>query len=146
MLAAEGAPGAASAVDGPELEPVLEPVAVPVLHVLRPFRSHVVARSAEVEFCMQCCMRTPRHLANPWKAGCRDGRAPIGASPRYILAAISTSTAAGPAGHDVRGRELESAARAFKSSTAAKALRLPKRRQPRQEAGVHRDLLPVVPW
>jgi hypothetical protein len=141
LCSAVGAPGAAPAVVEPELEPVLEPVAEPVLLVLRPFRSHVIAKSAEVEFCMQCCMRTPRHLANRWKAGCCDGRAPIGACPRYILAAISISTAVWPAGHVVRGRELEAAAGAFRSSMAAKALRPPKRRQPRQEAGqarVHR--------
>ena len=130
LLVAEGSPGVAPAVVEPELEQVLEPVAEPVLLALRPFRSNVIAKSAEVEFCMPCCTMAPRYLANRWKAGCCDGRAPIGACPRYILAAISISTAVWPAGHVVRGRKLEAAARAFRSSMAAKALRPPKRRQP----------------
>ena len=67
---------------------VAEP-AVPRPFVLRPFRSHVMAKCAAVEFCMQCCTQIPRHSANRWKAGCCDGRTPIGACPRYILAAVS---------------------------------------------------------
>ncbi len=47
---------------------VAEP-AVPRPFVLRPFRSHVFAKSAEVEFCTQCCMQTPRRLASQWMAG-----------------------------------------------------------------------------
>ena len=118
--------------------PTDEPAARPRQLALRPFRSHVIAKCAAVEFCMQCCMQTPRHLANQWKAGCCDGRAPIGACPRYILASVSLCPASWPRGHEGRGHELVVAARALRSSLAAKALRPPKRRMPRgpqQRAG-----------
>ena len=133
--AADTGPAEAQAVGAAAELPEVEPVAVPVPLVLRPFRSHVVAKVAEVEFCMQCCMRTPRYQPAVWRAGCCDGRTPIGACPRYILAAITTSTAKWPTGHEVRGHELAEAARAFMCSLTAKALRPPKRRQARPQAG-----------
>jgi len=125
---------------------VAEP-AVPRLFVLRPFRSRVMAKCAAVEFCMQCCVQTPRHSANRWKAGCCDGRTPIGACPRYILAAVSLCPATWPRGHENRGQELVVAARALRSNLAAKALRPPKRRMPRgpqQRAGHLQTLLHTV--
>ncbi len=137
MVAADAGPAEAQAGGAAAELPEVEPFAVPVPLVLRPFRSHVV------EFCMQCCMRTPRYQPAVRRAGCCDGRAPIGACPRYILAAITTSTAKWPTGHEVRGHELAEAASAFRCSLTAKALRPPKRRQARPHAGqgdIHRRL------
>ncbi len=118
-----------AAVPAAEL-PDAELVAVPVPLVLRPFKSHVTAKVSEVEFFMQCCVRTPRYQAARWRAGCCDGRTPIGACPKYILAAMTTSTARWPTGREVQGHEFE-AAGVFRGSLIAKALRPPKRRQAR---------------
>jgi hypothetical protein len=135
LVATDAGPAEAQAGGTAAELPELEPVAVPVPLVLRPFRSHVVAHVAEVEFCMNCCVRTPRYQPAVWRAGCCDGRTPIGACPKYILAAITTSTAKWPTGHEIRGHELAEAARAFRCSLTAKALRPPKRRQARPQAG-----------
>ena len=98
-LVAAAEPAEALAATPADEHLVAEP-AVPRPFVLRPFKSHVIAKSVEVQFCMQCWLQTPRHLARQWKAGCCDGRAPIGACPRYILAAASTCPATWPSGQE----------------------------------------------
>ena len=135
--AAFGLGAAPSAEDAPAeaRAPGAEPEAVtelaPRRATLRPFRSHACFTVAEVEACMKCFMRAPRYRISAWRAGCCDGNAPIGACPKHILAAVMTSATVWPVGHEARGRDLSAAAKAFGSTLAAKALRPPKRRQPR---------------
>ncbi len=50
LVAADAGPAEAQAVGATAELPEVEPVAVPAPLVLRPFRSHVVAKVAEVEF------------------------------------------------------------------------------------------------
>ena len=130
-----GAPVSAADAPAEARTAAAEPEAVIVLAprraTLRPFRSHVCFKVAEAEACMMCFMRDPRYQIPAWRAECCDGRAPIGACPKHILAAIITSATVWPVGHEARGRDLVAAAKTFSSTLAAKALRPPKRRQPK---------------
>jgi hypothetical protein len=104
-----GAPVSAADAPAEARAAAAEPEAVielaPRRVTLRPFRSHACFKVAEVEACMMCFMRAPRYRIPAWRAECCDGRAPIGACPKHILAAIMTSATVWPAGHEARGRD-----------------------------------------
>ncbi len=108
----------------------LEPALVPRCVALRPFRSHVVVRAAEVEFCMACFCRAPRYHTAVWRAECCDGASPIAACPRHIPAAVVMGSYSWLARHTDRGVELKAAAMVWQSSQVFRALRPPQRRLP----------------
>ena len=107
---------------------VQEPVLQPLVARLRPFRSHVCVQAADVEFCMLCFAKAPRFKTAAWRQECCDGAAPIGASPKHILAAVSVCTVSWPPRYAGRGATIQAEAQAWSDSHVAKQLRPPKRR------------------
>ena len=102
----------------------------PVRALLRPFRAHRIARTADVEFCLRCFAKAPRFRVADWRAGCCDGDVPIGSCPKHILATVYLTGlgAEVPQARQDRYQALRVAARVWQHSVAAKFLRPPKRR------------------